>query len=78
MVRLLAWKVVVIPEDIEARATAAQDIVPEVHMVDLRPRGRPVLVPHREEDGEPALSVGPILFEDISLDEHRAGVLQLE
>ena len=78
MVRLLAREVVVIPEDVEAGPSMSQDVVLESHMVDLRPRGCPILVPHGEEDREAALGVRPIVLEHVSFDGHPAGVLQFE
>src|SRR5207237_3202687 len=55
-----------------------EDVLPERHVLDRAPRRSTVLVPDREEDGEPVLVVLPVVFEEIALGEHAAGVLQLE
>src|SRR6185369_13836614 len=75
---LLARKIVVRGEDVEPAPGVTEDVLPERHVLDRAPRRSTVLVPDGEEDGEPVLVVLPVVFEDVALGEHAAGVLQLE
>src|SRR4029450_5658612 len=56
----------------------SHDVLPERHVPDRGPRCSTLLVPDGEEDGEPILIVPPVVFEEIALGEHPAGVFQLE
>src|SRR5207249_6910440 len=75
---LPAGEIVVRGEDVEPAPGVTEDVLPERHVLDRAPRCSTVLVPDGEEDGEPILVVLPVVFEEVALREHAAGVLQLE
>src|SRR5206468_8821915 len=54
------------------------DVIGEDYVLDHRPRRGAVLTSDRKQDGKPILSVGPVVLEEIAVDEDPAGVLQLE
>ena len=76
--RLLARLKVIRPQDVHARGNVTDDVVPERHVFHDRPRCIPVLVSHREQNGETVLSGEPVILENVPLGEDTPGVLQLE
>ena len=50
---------VVTAENVDTAGGVAEDVVGEGNGVDGRPGCAAILVAHREQDGEPALRVGP-------------------
>ena len=63
---------------VDARPGVTHDVVAEGHVLDGRPGGGAVLIPGGEEDRESDLRVRPVALEDVAVDEHATGVLQLE
>ena len=53
-------------------------VADERHVLDHGPRRAAVLIAHGEEDRKPALGVRPVVLEEIALDQHAPGILQLE
>src|SRR5438552_768761 len=74
----LAGLEVVLAEDVDAVGGVTDHVVGEGDVLDDGPGGRAVLVAHGEEDGEAVLGLDPVVLEEILVDEHSAGVLELE
>ena len=56
----------------------ADDVVGEGDVEDAGPGGAAILVAHGEEDGGAVLIGGPVILEEIAVDEDALGVLELE
>ena len=75
---LLAEVVVVIAQNVDPLCGMAQDVIAEGHVFHRRPGRRAVGIAHGKEDREAILVGWPVVLEEIAVDEHSAGVLQLE
>jgi hypothetical protein len=69
---------VIAAEHVDGGRDVPDDIVREDHVLHDRPGGGPVLIPNRKQNREPVLGLGPVVLEDVALDDHPPGVLQLE
>ena len=69
---------VIVAEDVDATAHVPDHVAAERHVFDHRPWRAPVLITDRKQDREAVLCVGPVVFEDVALDEHPARILELE
>ncbi len=75
---LAALRRVVVAEDVEDRAGAADDVAGELDVLDDNPRRPPRRVARRQHDGEAGLRAAPVVFHDVVAHPHPPRVLQLE
>ncbi|OLC80131.1 MAG: hypothetical protein AUH72_12660 [Acidobacteria bacterium 13_1_40CM_4_65_8] len=54
------------------------DVVREDDVLDGRPGRATILIAHREEDGKAVLGLRPVVLEQVTVNEHAPGVLELE
>ena len=75
---LLGDGVVVEPEDVHAGAHVADDVVGEGDVLDDGPGRGATIVADREHDPETDLRGRPHVLEDVAVDEHALGILDLD
>src|SRR5439155_2250501 len=69
---------IVRPKHVDAGGHVANDIVHEGHVFHDRPGRMAVLIPGCEKNRKAILRVGPVVLEQVAVNEHASGVLELE
>src|SRR4029078_1311500 len=72
------WTVVVVAQQVNAAPGMTNDVIDELHILDNGPRSRALLIAHGEQRGKAALRFLPVVFHDVALHQHAAGIFELK